>query len=174
MRTEEALSKRLKSEEIFHDKKYQDSNSLPSHYKLQPTAMIYEFMKEMIGDISDKSVLEYGCGDGWITIDLAAKSKTLDTFDISTSAIQRTEHEVLKRGLNDRCRIRKMSAEMLEYPDSTFDVVFGFAILHHLELGKAIAELYQCLVVTIASQNKFCRLEKRNNSAAIDSPGPRC
>ena len=146
MNKEKDLAKRLQNEEIFHDKKYiEEDNALPSHYKLQPTALIYECMKEMIGDISNKNVLEYGCGDGWITVDLAGKAKTLDTFDISSTAIQRTQQELAKRKLNDRCRIRKMSAEKLDYYDQSFDIVFGFAILHHLDLGKAIAELYRVM-----------------------------
>ena len=146
MKSEKYLEKRLHAEELFHNKKYMsEDNALPSHYKLQPTVFIYEYMKEMIGDISNKKVLEYGCGDGWITIDLAKKAKTLDTFDISNTAIQRTQQELAKRRLDDRCRIRKMSAEKLDYYDKSFDIVFGFAILHHLDLKKAIAELYRVM-----------------------------
>jgi ubiquinone/menaquinone biosynthesis C-methylase UbiE len=145
MSTINNLENRLKSEENFHDQKYLESDPLPSHYKLQPTYLIYQDMKKLISNIADKDVLEYGCGEGWITVDLACSSKSLDTFDISTTAIQHTQGELLKRGLEKCCRVRKMSAEILEYPDNSFDVVFGFAILHHLDLNKAIAELYRVM-----------------------------
>lgn len=142
---DKSLEKRHQAEEEFHDKKYGKDDSLPSHYKLQPTVKIYEDMQELVGDISGKKVLEYGCGDGWITVDLAAKGGIIDTFDISSTAVRRTQQALEKRGLATYCTIRKMSAEKLDYPDSSFDIVFGFAILHHLELGKAIAELYRVM-----------------------------
>jgi SAM-dependent methyltransferase len=38
-----------------------------------------------------------------------------------------------------------MGAERLDYPDDHFDLSIGFAILHHLDLGLALAELYRVL-----------------------------
>ncbi len=38
-----------------------------------------------------------------------------------------------------------MGAEKLEYDDDSFDIVFGFAILHHLELKHALSELHRVL-----------------------------
>ena len=38
-----------------------------------------------------------------------------------------------------------MGGEKLDYPDACFDTAIGFAILHHLNLEMAIAELYRVL-----------------------------
>jgi SAM-dependent methyltransferase len=38
-----------------------------------------------------------------------------------------------------------MPAEKLAYPDETFDVAVGFAIIHHLDLTKAFKELHRVL-----------------------------
>lgn len=142
---EKNLDNRHQSEEEFHDKKYEKEDSLPLHYSLNPTVKIYEDMKTLLGDLDGKRVLELGCGDGWITIDLASKTETLDTFDISLTAIEITQRKLQKRGLEGHCCVRKMSAEELEYPDSAFDIVFGFAILHHLDLEKAMTEIFRVM-----------------------------
>jgi ubiquinone/menaquinone biosynthesis C-methylase UbiE len=38
-----------------------------------------------------------------------------------------------------------MNAEILEFPDQSFDLVFGSSILHHLNLDKAYAEIERVL-----------------------------
>lgn len=45
------------------------------------------------------------------------------------------------------CRhdFKVMDAHNLEFPDGTFDIVFGEAILHHLNFGTAVRELYRVL-----------------------------
>lgn len=40
---------------------------------------------------------------------------------------------------------RIMDAHCLDFPDNTFDMVFGDAILHHLNFGTAVEELYRVL-----------------------------
>lgn len=141
-----SLEQRHKSEEIFHDEKYKHKEYFPKHYLLNPTVKIFNEMYKMIGNVSGKRVLEYGCGNGWITLELASKHNIrMDTFDISQTAIIQTKNKLIERGLEHRCTVKKMSAEELEYEDSAFDIIFGFAILHHLELKKAISELYRVL-----------------------------
>lgn len=108
------LDKRHFSEKKFHDEKYKQKDPLPAHYKLNPTVKIYEDMKKMLGPISGKRILEYGCGDGWITVDLASNNIMLDSFDISSTAIEHTQQELKKRGLNNKCMIKKMAAESLQ------------------------------------------------------------
>ena len=42
-------------------------------------------------------------------------------------------------------RFQVMNAEVLEFPDASFDLVFGVAILHHLDLDTACAEFLRVL-----------------------------
>lgn len=70
---------------------------------------------------------------------------TLDAFDISGEAVSHTEERLRAKGLEGSCTVKKMSGERLEYPDGFFDIVFGFAILHHLDLSKTMPELYRVL-----------------------------
>jgi len=138
------LTSRHASEEEFHNLKFKE-HSHPAHYKFNPTARIFFKMKEMIGDITGKRILEYGCGDGWVTAQLAAMGGIVDSFDISRKAVELTTLLLYRKNLGRACTVRKMPAEALEYPDNTFDIVFGFAILHHLDLTKAIPELHRVM-----------------------------
>jgi SAM-dependent methyltransferase len=139
------LASRHESESGFHDRKYGHDEGYPRHYAVRPTYPIYLRMLDMIGDRSGKQVLEYGCGEGWITQDLARSGARVSAFDISAEAVHRTREALASAGFADYCRVALMGAERLEYPDESFDLSVGFAILHHLDLELAIAELHRVL-----------------------------
>jgi SAM-dependent methyltransferase len=139
------LASRHEAESAFHDRKYGEGEGYPRHYALQPTYPIYLRMQDMAGDRSGKRVLEYGCGEGWITLDLAREGALVSAFDISAEAVRATREVIASEGLSDRCRIERMGAERLDYPDDSFDMSIGFAILHHLDLEPAVAELHRVL-----------------------------
>lgn len=141
----ESLEIRHQKEAEFHDHKYSSSDSSPKHYDVNPTFRIFQRMLQMIGDVSGKRILEYGCGNGWMTAELAALGAYVDSFDISPQAVESTKALLEKHGLAERCNVRKMGAEELDYEDGRFDIVFGFAILHHLDLDKALKELYRVI-----------------------------
>jgi SAM-dependent methyltransferase len=139
------LGSRHEAESKFHDRKYGQGEGYPRHYAVQPTYPIYLRMLGMTGDRSGKQVLEYGCGEGWITRDLAQDGAWVSAFDISAEAVRRTREVLESAGVSGRCRVAQMGAERLEYPDDYFDLSIGFAILHHLDLELALAELYRVL-----------------------------
>jgi ubiquinone/menaquinone biosynthesis C-methylase UbiE len=112
---------------------------------VNPTYPIYQRMRALAGDPSNKAVLEYGCGEGWISKDLALAGARLSAFDISAEAVSRTRQVLESAGVLDRCTVEQMGAEKLRYPDDAFDSAIGFAILHHLDLDMALAELYRVL-----------------------------
>jgi ubiquinone/menaquinone biosynthesis C-methylase UbiE len=139
------LETRLRGEQAFHDAKYSGDDLYPRHYKVNPTAQVYERMRDMLGNLENKRVLEYGCGEGWITRDLAARGAQVDAFDISEQGVHNTTEVLRKANLLERCTIRQMPAEQMSYPTGSFDLAVGFAILHHLDLEKALSELYRVL-----------------------------
>src|SRR5688572_23048095 len=102
-------------------------------------------MLAMVGDPLGKSVLEYGCGEGWISKDLALAGAQLRAFDISAEGVSRSQTLLENIGASGRCAVEQMEAEKLRYPDNSFDRAIGFAILHHLDLGLAIPELHRVL-----------------------------
>jgi len=138
------LDARLKREAVFHDSKY-DSGDAPAHYRLRPTQYVYTQLRDALGDLHGKQVLEYGCGEGWITYDLARLGGTVCAFDISAEAVQHTQTALSSAGLLARCTVEVMPAERLSYADESFDIAVGFAIIHHLDVPRAFAELFRVL-----------------------------
>ena len=139
------LSARHEAESRFHDEKYSQGVRYPRHYAVNPTYPIYLKMLGMAGDLSGRDLLEYGCGEGWITRDLASNGANVSAFDISAEAVRKTKEVLASDGCADRCKVAQMGAERLDYPDESFDMAIGFAILHHLDLKPAISELYRVL-----------------------------
>jgi len=90
--------------------------------------------------------LHYGCGDN-VSLNYYLNEKLgydVVAFDISSSAI-----DLLKLSLNekknDHISAFVMDAHCLEFADNSFDAIIGRAILHHLELDKALSEIYRVL-----------------------------
>jgi ubiquinone/menaquinone biosynthesis C-methylase UbiE len=145
MSSDDSLEARLQREARFHDAKYSDGDSYPAHYSVGPTQYVYRQMRDALGDLNAKHVLEVGCGEGWITRDLAQRGATVSAFDISPQAAENTRKVLAADNLLERCTVGVMPAEKLSYADNSFDIAIGFAIIHHLDLGKALAELHRVL-----------------------------
>jgi ubiquinone/menaquinone biosynthesis C-methylase UbiE len=60
-------------------------------------------------------------------------------------ALSQTEERLRKHNKLVNCTLRKLAAERLVYANNTFDIALGFAVLHHLDLEKAMPELYRVL-----------------------------
>jgi SAM-dependent methyltransferase len=140
------LVDRHESETLFHDRKYATHSAFPRHYQAGPTYPVFQRMLDALGaDLSNKRVLEYGCGDGWITTQLAGRGAEVAAFDISPEAVAQTRETLCKAGLGRHCDVQVMAGEALTYPDDSFDIAVGFAILHHLDIERALSELRRVL-----------------------------
>src|SRR6266850_4745055 len=107
-----SLAERLRAEALFHDDKYETGSSFPRHYRINPTLPVFERMFALLGeDVSNTRVLEYGCGTGWITTQLAARGASVAAFDISPEAVTRTRETLESQGLLHRCGVDVMAGE---------------------------------------------------------------
>lgn len=93
---------------------------------------------------ADRRVLEYGCGPGSYAFFLAKQGAQVTGIDISEIAIEQARERARREQLAS-INFQTMNAEALEFSDHTFDVVCGRAILHHLDLDKALTELARVL-----------------------------
>ena len=94
-----------------------------------------------------KDVLEYGCSDGALSVaelELPKQCRTLTGIDISDVAIATANARCESANLTN-ARFMAMDAETMTFPDRSFDLVFGRAILHHLDLAKCLPEIARVL-----------------------------
>ncbi len=99
--------------------------------------------KEPFGD-----ALEIGAGTGYFTLNLlqAGAIERATATDISPGMLAILEENANRLGLGLGVRTAAAEAETLPFPDESFDLVFGHAVLHHIpDLGRAFSEFNRVL-----------------------------
>ena len=98
------------------------------------------------GDMKFGRGLEIGAGTGYFTLNML-RAGMLDSAvatDISLGMLSELEESARRLGV--RVETVQCEAAELPFPDDSFDLVFGHAILHHLpDLGAAFAEFRRVL-----------------------------
>ncbi len=91
-----------------------------------------------------RDVLEIG-SHGWAMLFDAATPtpKNLHCINISQRELENGREKATSRNVN--ITFRQMDAHALDYEDNSFDVVFGFGILHHLDYEAALDEIHRVL-----------------------------
>ena len=138
------LEKRHQAERSFHNKKY-SQNKKETIYDIGFTNIVFSDMLSKLGDIKDKKVVDFGCGNGWLSEILLRKYADVYAFDISEEAVKKTIKAAENMGFSDRMHGAVMPAEQLLYDDNSFDIVIGSANLHHLDLNNAAKEISRIL-----------------------------
>jgi ubiquinone/menaquinone biosynthesis C-methylase UbiE len=90
-------------------------------------------------------VLEFGCGGSSYAVKLSQWGARVTAIDISDEAVEETRRRVEDAGFAAQTRLIRMNAEELDFPEGSFDLVVGRAILHHLDLEKSYAAIARVL-----------------------------
>jgi SAM-dependent methyltransferase len=142
---------RLLSEQDFHDaqaaersRRFTDLASLrfrDDDYLDHETWVRPAF--DLLGDLGGRRALDYGCGHGMAAVVIARRGARVTGFDLSPGYVA----EARRRALANEVEADFVfaNAEELPFADESFDVVWGSAILHHLDLSRAGAELRRVL-----------------------------
>jgi SAM-dependent methyltransferase len=117
-----------------------------ARYQAPAETTIYplEYAFHLLGDVHGKTVLEYGCGDGENTVVLANRGARIIALDISAELLGVARRRLAINGC-EGVELLIGSAHSLPLPDDSVDIIFGMAILHHLDLGLASREVWRVL-----------------------------
>ena len=105
----------------------------------QKTRVLAATLRALVlhGDETVRRVLVVGCGDGSEAVDLA------EFFTCDVDAIDADDYFAAQ---HPRVAFKKMDARALEFPDSTFDVVYSFHAIEHIpQPERAIREMRRVL-----------------------------
>ena len=81
-----------------------------------------------LGDFSDRRVLELGCGDGRLTLGIAAEASSVFAFDPDAEAVGKARGS-LPAELVERVRYEVASGSAIGVEPSSFDlVVFSWSL----------------------------------------------
>jgi SAM-dependent methyltransferase len=107
------------------------------------TSPLLRGVADFLGNLRGKRVLEYGCGLGAISTLLARSGAEVVSFDLSRASVAVTRQRADLNAVD--LDLAVAAGESLPYADESFDIVFGKAILHHLDVGIGAADLYRVL-----------------------------
>jgi SAM-dependent methyltransferase len=96
-----------------------------------------------LGDLRGKSALDYGCGHGMAAVVLARAGAAVTAFDLSPGYAAEARERARANGVD--VRVVVADGEEMPFPGGSFDVAWGNAVLHHLDLARAGAELHRVL-----------------------------
>jgi SAM-dependent methyltransferase len=103
-----------------------------------------EYVYHLVGPVRGLSVLDLGCGSGMHTLYLKRKGAHVHSLDLSWSLLRVTRRRLAVRSAG-RGSLTQASAHALPFKGESFDIVFGNAILHHLNPSVAATELHRVL-----------------------------
>jgi SAM-dependent methyltransferase len=143
---------RISAEADFHDQRIQnllaghDANERAAQAKYYWVTEPYDLaLWRLIEHLSrDRAVLELGCFTGSRMVQIGPLAKLTIGVDISGEAVRLTNRRLAEADV--RCgKAIIASAESLPFANNAFDLVFGSAIIHHVDVAKCAQELHRIL-----------------------------
>lgn len=86
-------------------------------------------------------VLEIGCGTAYFTRELAGTGAAITAVDISRELLEAARASCPAQNVTFEIQ----NAYEMSFAGASFDSVVGSSVLHHLEVGRAIDEIYRVL-----------------------------
>jgi SAM-dependent methyltransferase len=116
-------------------------------YDRSPADAMYplEYAFHLLGDARGRHLLNLGCGEGFDAVILAALGATVIAVDISDAAVALTEARAVANGVADRITAVVGDASALPVASASVDAVLAAAVMHHVDMPSAAAELARVL-----------------------------
>jgi SAM-dependent methyltransferase len=118
-----------------------------ARYEAPPadTAYPLEYAYHLLGDVAGQRIVDFGCGSGANSALLANRDAHVWGIDISEDLLRLARRRLEASGRRGGATFIAGSAHDLPFPDGSIDLVFGIAILHHLDLDLVSREVRRVL-----------------------------
>jgi len=100
-----------------------------------------EFVFKLIHECRPKRILDFGCGSGDSTTELAALGYEVTGIDVSPDLIALAEERARLDGVADRAKFLAVDGTTATLPEAAFDLVLVQAVLHHVDLAESLRTL---------------------------------
>lgn len=107
------------------------------------TAFPLEYAYWLLGDVQGKTVLDFGCGSGENVVPLVERGARVIGIDISPELIALARQRLAFAKL--KATVQVGTAYETGLPDSSVDVIFCIALLHHLNIERVGKEMRRVL-----------------------------
>ena len=104
-----------------------------------------EYAYHQLGDVAGQRIVDFGCGSGANSVLLANRGAHVWGIDISEDLLRLAKRRLAVSGREGGATFIAGSAHDMPFPDNSIDVVFGIAILHHLDLDLVSREVRRVL-----------------------------
>lgn len=103
------------------------------------------YLFDFLGSVREKTVLDIACGYSMTPVIMALAGATVYAVDVAPKTIATVQKFADFKNVDDRVHLHVGPAEELPFENEKFDLLFGGAALHHLQLDRAGQELYRVL-----------------------------
>jgi SAM-dependent methyltransferase len=136
---------RIERERDYHNRRFtEETRKEQGKYYFALKGCNDRYEEQIFQVARGADVLDYGCAKGDWSIPVAQVSRSLVGIDISEVAVADAAAAGRAAGLSN-LHFLAMNAEVLDFADESFDLVFGSGILHHLDLARAYGEIARVL-----------------------------
>lgn len=164
-----------REEAAFHDALAErvDAHALPR----TPPDHLEQAMLESLGSVTGLRVLELGCGKGDVTMQLLERHADVTAIDISEKMVEIARERARLWFPSSAARFMATPAEKTTLDSSTFDVVLGKWLLHHVDVAAVAAEIDRVLrpggvgiFIENSGRNRLLAFARRNLAGRLGIP----
>lgn len=140
----DSISNRHYIEEAYHDKETKKGVFKAGH-SIAGEMSYYKFFYDLIGDVYGLTVLDVGCGTGWLSIKLAECGAKVYGIDISGELIKTAKANAHGVKGNFQIEFNRIALEDIKFENDFFDIVIGSAILHHTDIKVSLQNIFHAV-----------------------------
>ncbi len=104
-----------------------------------------DFAFKKLGNLAGRSILDFGCGEGEITTQLARLGARVTGVDISPELVALAEQRARLDGVEDRVELAAIDVTQSPLPPDRFDAVLCYAVLHHVDIHAVVPVVLRSL-----------------------------